>query len=610
MAEASEFAPDWLPHLRAPRVLREQLRLIQLNFASGMLGSTSGGLVVTLALWTLMPHDGLLAWLLLHSALCLVCWLMVRRMDLRGDGADFGPQDNGRRLRRQALQLMTALGAVGACWGFMGVYAMVQAGPTLVSAALLVTCISTCAVCAGATSFCAVCMPVFTAFLALSLPPLVGYAAWQSGPVAQTMTFGGVALVLALYLFGRNIERGVLSSIELRFTNDRLLVQLALESQQANEARAAAERANQDKSRFLAAASHDLRQPVHALGLFLEALVDTGLDAGQLAVLRHAQSAADGTREMLNALLDFSRLEAGVVEPKPRALRLAPLLAALEREMGPQADAKGLAYRTRDTTLVAQADPTLVELMLRNLIGNAIRYTSEGGLLVAARWRGGRLWVEVWDTGVGIAPRDHSAVFREFHQLGNPERDRRKGLGLGLAIVHGLAGATGTLLDLRSRPGRGSCFRFGLQRSTAQVIDDEPPLATPDRLTLQGLRLLLIDDDAEVLAGMAALLGGWGAQCLLAEDIASALRLCEARAPDLILADYRLREQHTGAQAIAQLRAHFQQRLPAIIITGDTAPDRLREARNTDALLLHKPVAASQLRRALAMAGVVPGGGW
>ena len=254
-----------------------------------------------------------------------------------------------------------------------------------------------------------------------------------------------------------------------------------------------------------------------------------------------------------------------------------------------------------------QSDPGLVELIVRNLVSNAIRYTNAGGLLVTCRRRGNHALVEVRDTGIGIAPDQHQAVFQEFHQLANPERDSRKGLGLGLAIADGLARVLGTSLRLKSALGRGSTFSLCLPlapASSASTARDSTQgaavarqLATSHRLL--GLRVLLIDDDALVRTAMQQLLVSWGCECNAAESIEQALLSIDMFAPQVLVCDYRLREQRSGAQAIAAVRAKLGCAVPSIIVTGDTAPDRLREALAVGVPLLHKPLSPHQLRTAL-----------
>lgn len=359
-----------------------------------------------------------------------------------------------------------------------------------------------------------------------------------------------------------------------------------------------AENSNTAKSKFLAAASHDLRQPIHAQGLFLGVLARSELSAGQREVLDSARAASEASVEMLNTLLDFSRIEGGVVKPQMRPFHLQHLLNKIERELAPQADAKGLVYRSRETHAAVQSDPALVDLILRNLVSNAIRYTERGGVLVACRTRADAIVLEVWDTGIGIEPSQQQEIFREFHQLGNAERDRRKGLGLGLAIVDGLARALGHDLSLASTPQRGSVFRLVLPMTRVAVIRDEFE-ATQNMTQELNVRVLVIDDDEAVRAGMLQLLRDWGCACEAAESIEEALALARVHPPGLVISDYRLREERTGVHAIAALRAEFGPQLPALLITGDTAPERQREVLTSGVPMLHKPVAPDQLYRAL-----------
>jgi two-component system, sensor histidine kinase len=252
---------------------------------------------------------------------------------------------------------------------------------------------------------------------------------------------------------------------------------------------------------------------------------------------------------------------------------------------------------------VVKSDPALVELILRNLVSNAIRYTERGGLLVACRKRGQQAVLEVWDTGMGIAPEQQADVFKEFHQLGNPERDRRKGLGLGLAIALGLAKTLGHELRLQSQPQRGSVFSLRLalapvvQVSQLKTATSDAVLALND--LMHGVHVLVIDDDEAVLSAMAQLLQNWGCEVDTASTIEQALVLAQLQPPEVLISDYRLRSQRTGAQAIAEVRSLLGRAVPALLITGDTAPERLREALSVGVPLLHKPLAPGDLHRAL-----------
>lgn len=440
-------------------------------------------------------------------------------------------------------------------------------------------------------------------YLALVAPvaTLAATALWSLGGTPYHV----LAICSVLFVVGQYGQvvlgsRRVRESIELRFENVSLVEQLRAETDAAHRARADAEYANTAKSHFLAAASHDLRQPIHALGLFLQALNQTDLAGPQRRILQNAQAANVASTDMLNTLLDFSRLEAGVVTPRPEAFEIQPLLDRIENDLAHLADAKQLIYRTLPTDVAILSDPALLELILRNLVLNAIRYTERGGLLIGCRRRGEAISIEIFDTGIGIPPDKREEIFREFYQLGNPERDRQKGLGLGLAIARGLATAMGHSLTLSSRPGRGSVFRILVPRAfdTASAVDRGLEAPVNDRLT--GAHIVIVDDDAIVRDAMVALLTAWGCVCRTFEGPDEALSHLPAESvPDILICDYRLRDGRTGAETIAMLRRHWGRAVPAMLVTGDTAPLRMREALESGVPLVHKPVRPELLRETL-----------
>jgi signal transduction histidine kinase/ActR/RegA family two-component response regulator len=441
-------------------------------------------------------------------------------------------------------------------------------------------------------------LPVFVVFGTVELAVVAAKLVLLGDPAYNALGAAGVLYVATLLGQARNGARAARAAIDLRFENLELIERLRVETGHAQAAQLKADEANLAKSKFLAAASHDLRQPIHAQGLFLEVLARSKLSAAQYDALANARATWHASAEMLDTLLDFSRIEAGVVEPQMQDFQLQPLLNRIENELAPQADAKGIVYRSREAHAAVRSDPALVALILRNLVSNAIRYTDSGGVLVACRARRRELLLEVWDTGIGIAPTQQGEIFREFHQLGNAERDRRKGLGLGLAIAQGLARALGHPLSLVSVPGRGSVFRLSLPIAQSGVASGGSEAAAGHARVFD-VRVLVIDDDEAVRAGMRQLLTAWGCECDVADSIEEAQALARAHPPGLVISDYRLRELRTGAEAIAALRAEFGARLPALLITGDTAPQRLREARASGVPLLHKPVSPNELYHGL-----------
>ncbi|RBP49079.1 ATP-binding response regulator [Arenicella xantha] len=432
-------------------------------------------------------------------------------------------------------------------------------------------------------------LPVFLGFNITQMCALAYALYHRDEPVYQGLAVGVMLLLVTLSLFALNLQSTIRQAIILRFENDGLIHKLRSALTQTDEA-------NRAKSVFLASASHDLRQPLHALGLLTETIGGTSLNSQQSEIQQHMMSAIDSTRTMLDSLLNISKLDAGAISSEPKPFLVQSLFSKLEAELAPTADEHDLIYRTRETIAAAHSDPFIVELILRNLIANAIRYTTKGGLLVACRTRPrDALLIEVWDTGIGIAPDKLNDIFREFNQLDNPERDAHKGFGLGLAIAQGLAKTIDSEIQVSSVLGRGTVFRFALPYSTAEIIEDLP--RHNRAVDFSGAKVLVIDDDARIRASMRALIQTWGCTCLDAESAIEAIELVGEQPIDLLLVDYRLREGRTGREAIHDLRLHLGHHVPAIIITGDTGTERIIEAQSADALLLHKPASATQLQR-------------
>lgn len=405
--------------------------------------------------------------------------------------------------------------------------------------------------------------------------------------------------MLIMMLFCRVQNRTILDSLRIRFENAELVERLRIQTAAADAARHRAEQANLAKSQFLAAASHDLRQPLHALGLFSASLKELELDDDQARVVERIYQNIDSLESLFDSLLDVSKLDAGYIKPQLVDFNVDEVLARTLARYQALADEKGirliLAKATRGA--VARSDPALCERILGNLVANAIRYTEKGGVLVACRARGGRLSIEVRDTGIGIPKAELSRIFDEFYQVGNPERDRRKGLGLGLAIARRTAELLESSLEVSSIAGRGSVFRFDLAPGElARVASPAQTAASePEADTLAGRVILVIDDESTIREGMHDLLTRWGCMPIVAADGDKAMADLGPRVPDLMIADMRLKSGASGSDEIARLRARYGP-VPGLIITGDTAPERLVEAKQGGLHILHKPVRPAQLR--------------
>ena len=368
--------------------------------------------------------------------------------------------------------------------------------------------------------------------------------------------------------------------------------------EQLELARARAEEANRAKSRFLAAASHDLRQPLHALGLFAASLRGEVSLPHTRDLVSKIGRCVDDLEKMFAALMDISRIDAGTVAVAPCDFPLQDVFARLQADYQPLAEEKRLWLRLRPTREWVRCDPLMFERILRNLVVNALRYTEAGGVLVACRRCGDTLWIEVRDSGIGIPPAEQARIFEEFYQVGNPERDRSMGIGLGLSIVRRLAELLGEKVALRSAPGRGSTFRFSARRARPDSAStDEPVRPIEAERRDAPLRVALIEDDPLSREAMTRLLEQQGAQVIAGGDSQQLLSVLRqsGRSPGLILADYQLRGGESGVAAARRLRQAYGDAIPVILITGQTSEEALAEAQASGYPILRKPVQGGKL---------------
>lgn len=371
---------------------------------------------------------------------------------------------------------------------------------------------------------------------------------------------------------------------------ERLAAEAAL-----RDAKTAAEQANISKTRFLAAASHDLLQPLNAARLFVAALNDRRLALPTRALVRQAGSAMDSVEDLLEALLEISRLDAGAIEVEPVDFSIGEMLRSMKAEFAPVARERNLALHVEDCDLWVRSDPRLLRRILQNLISNALRYTLAGAVDVSARMKGDLLHLAVNDSGPGIAPEHHKEIFEEFRRIGDQGRDR--GMGLGLAIVQRAGRMLGHELTLKSAPGKGSRFGVLVPLGTAKVFAPQsPPIQRGGRLDDQVI--LVIDNEASILEGMAALLHGWGCTVHGAsnEDQAVAQSTGTNPRPDLIIADYHLDDDAIGTDAINAVRAATNADIPAVVITADRMPELREQLGQAGLHVLQKPVKPAQLR--------------
>lgn len=403
-------------------------------------------------------------------------------------------------------------------------------------------------------------------------------------------------VLLTSYTVVQN-ERTLRESLSLRFENDELLAEAIHEREAALEAHAEADRAASARTRFLAAASHDLRQPVQAMSLFVDVLgrePELGREERKRAVHALGRS-TDALRAMLEALLDVSRLDAGIVATSPTAVPLEPLFAEVIAAQQDEAEAKDMVVHAMGRPTTVFADPASLSRVVHNLVANAVRHGGRGRVLLAARRNATHARIQVWDQGVGIAPEDRERIFEEFVQLENRERDRAKGLGLGLPIVKRLCDRNGWTLEVRSSPGHGSVFTVVVPLATAHPSDEPSP-----RRAAHACRALLVEDDVLVREALAGFLSSAGCEVVVAGDGEEACALLEelrrsGSFPDVLVTDHRLPGSLLGADVVRR----YGQDVPCILLTGDVDDPLAGEPPRPDRLVLRKPVSGEALEEAM-----------
>jgi signal transduction histidine kinase/CheY-like chemotaxis protein len=436
---------------------------------------------------------------------------------------------------------------------------------------------------------------VFVAFAAPMLLPLALAWAWVAADSRSGAAWGLALLVAAYLLFlisiARQANQVFEESCRFRHGEQQLTRELTKALDLASEA-------NRAKTQFLAAASHDLRQPIHSMNVLVAALSMRQLEPRSREIVALLESVNLTLSKQLDTLLDVSKLDAGIIKPELQVQPLDHIVRAHHATTAPVASARGIRLELAlDAEPLVLTDAALLARTLSNLTDNALKFTPSGGLVrLGLRLDDGQALLQVQDSGIGIPAAEHERVFREFYQVGNVERDRSKGLGLGLSIVRRLCALLNVQLQLHSVPGEGTTvsLRMPLATSAAAPVVPLQPTSTP-----QGLRVLLVDDEPMVRQSMKLLLLELGCTVHLADSSAQAAHTAAQHGIDIVLSDYRLRDDDSGIAAIAAVQAlHPQAR--AALITGDTAPDRIRDAQLAGVPLLHKPVTLNQLVAVLA----------
>lgn len=378
-----------------------------------------------------------------------------------------------------------------------------------------------------------------------------------------------------------------------------LMRSLERTNQDLTAAKEEAERANRSKTRFLAAASHDLLQPLNAARLSISALAEMRMGPEPRVVVGQVERGLQTIEDLIKTLLDISKLDAGLIQPVVRPVRMADVLDSVEASFGPLAARKGLRLSVRGGRYWVSSDLVLLQRILQNLVSNAIRYTAAGGVLVAARRRGPEIRIDVVDSGAGIPVDEQDLIFEEFHRGGRESVDGEIALGLGLSIVRRSAQALGHPLSVESRVGHGSRFSLHLTPCAPEPPRPVPSLAVPTSLT--GARIALIENDKAALEALARLFHGWDANAFAARDHLSLVRLLGTTwSPDVIVADFHLDGGACGLDTVEWLRSVHGHDIPAVITTADHSSEVEARVRAARCELVHKPLKPAQLRALLA----------
>jgi two-component system, sensor histidine kinase len=535
--------------------------------------------------WDLVRQEVLISWIVvLCGALLYRTWLSARLLRRTLTSAEV---DQWTRFMIGFALFNGALGGSAGLLFFPSAPLPEQALLTMVVAAW----------CAAAIATSGMMPKSFYAFaVPLMLPITIG---WWNHAEHWFNAVLLVAFLVYLVLYVRDSGRMTADALHTRYENLLLVEELRSKQEEAESARDRAETASRAKTQFLAAASHDLRQPLTALALFNRLLTDRAKDAEIQRIAGHIDASVASLETLMGALLDISKLDAGTIQPQRSVVSLARLFHRLEAQYGPIAAEKGLQLFVDAHDTWVDSDPVMLERIARNLVENALRYTHAGKIELRADAIGEKVKLAVIDTGVGIARDEQARIFEEFYQIRASDTDAGQGLGLGLAIVQRMANLLDCAVTVDSVVGRGSTFAVLIpaadQPPHAETATAAGPVAAVTDLS--GLKVLVVDDEEAIVAALQALLESWGCEVRAGRSMAGAMAALDVMGerPDLLVVDFRLPNGETGIDIARKIAFRFG-RVPTILITGDTAPDRLREAMESGLDLMHKPVNPDALR--------------
>ena len=581
-------------------VRREQVALLYQQLPTSIAGTLVGMAVLAAAMWPVSLHLHIMLWclsILANQTWRTLLYFRFRRLYARGSRQAHRLHDTD--VRRWIAYWAIGSGISGLLWGASAFLFFSSTSP-LHQAVLMVLVFG---ITAGAVPLIASHTSSFYVFVLPALLPFVLRNFLEDDLLHGLLGVVAFTVMLAVISFGRNHNRLLIESLRNRFQNEALAARLRQQNVDLARAREETAAASRSKTQFFNAASHDLRQPLHALGLFASALAAKVRDPEAVHMVASVNASVHALEALFSEILDISKIDAGVIQPVIANFPADRILDRLRMDFEVEAIEKGLRLSVRPCTTYVRTDPVLLERILRNLVGNALRYTKRGGVLVGCRRRGEQLIFEVRDSGIGIADEERQKVFEEFYQIGNPERSSKRGLGLGLSIVRRLCDLLGHDIELSSWPGCGTRFRLvvptGQRPLPVEPAERPPPRGDDD---ISGRLIVVIDDETSIVEGMKVLFGSWGAQVIASPDGEDVVALVHAagRMPDVIIADYRLAGNRVGTDVIARLHQELDPAIPAIMVTGSSTPQRSEEAAHCGYHLMIKPVIPEKLRALIA----------
>ncbi len=561
------------------KIVIEQIQLLYKNLLPILAANIVVGSATLFGLWKVVSQSVLIIW---FSVLIVVVLLRVISY------LYFLKKFNCKTIKKFEILLITGSTLTGLLWGLSGVilFPEQQLDYQLFILFVLV------GMGAGSISSLTSYLPAFFSFFPISMLPICFKLLLYGDPIHLSLSIMAFTYVIVLSYFALNINRTYVDSLRLRFENNDLLEQLREQKNQA-------ELANISKTKFLAAASHDLRQPLHALALFTSVLDGSIKSAKNRNVVKQIKASVNSLQKLFNALLDISRLEAGVMKVKKTTFYLQNMFDILANDFNPLATEKNISINWPKCHYAIFTDQELFEQILRNYISNAIRYTQKGKINIEFEVKDKFITINVIDTGIGIAEHQQQIIFQEFQQLNKQNKNQNEGLGLGLAIVQRSAKLLGHEINIKSQANAGATFSITVDISTKtdNEIQQQPDINRAN-IEIKNALIMVIDDDSNVLEGTQRLFEQWGCKVLSASNLSQVYSHLEQlpHPPDGIIADYRLQNNQTGIEAIKIICDKYDKSIPAVIVTGDIESEQLRQANKNQLQVLHKPVPAIKFR--------------